>query len=101
MVIWSKIAHLAYAYIAQCTPRQISIWQDYLRALADALPAMQAFEIARKSDNYKNVTSRNLEDFERFVHAQQKLYNSEEIESFCAFSTAKLEKEEEELSSKK
>lgn len=101
-----ELVYLADAYIGRCTPRQISMWQDYLRALAAALPAIQSASIARQTGKRARdcLTSYDAEAYRNWAKQQQKIFDEKELESFADFSVTKMREDEEasrELSSKK
>lgn len=63
--ITTQLKNLALAYIRRMTPCELSVWQDWLRALADALPALKRDEDKRTLDE--------LRDCARFAKQQERL----------------------------
>lgn len=99
---FSQLVQLAEAYLVQkCTSRQISFWQDWLRALADALPAFKAFRVAEKSNNSTAVTAEHFKAIEAFAKQQEKI--DKEIASFADFVSERVDeiKRDEECKSSK
>ena len=50
----TQLKNLAFAYLRRLTPFEISLWQDWLRAVADALPALRRDEKLRTSDELRD-----------------------------------------------